>query len=88
MNVKKALVREGLILIGFFITALSLFIFLEKNFSSEAGIHFKISLFIFIFMYAGRWVFRIFKGLLLILFMVAIAGILWILLKLLPLSLF
>lgn len=88
MSVKRAIVREGLILFGFFATALSLFIFLEKKFPDSAGFHLKIALFVFIFLYAGRWLLRIAKGLMLIIFLAILAGIAWLLFKLSPLDLF
>ncbi len=82
MNLKKVMTREVLLLCGFFVTALLLFIFLESKFPDLTRYHLKISLAVFIVLYIGRWILRIFKGLLLILFIAAIAGVLWILFRL------
>lgn len=81
MNLKRVFVKETLILLGSFLTALLLFLFLEKKFPDLTRLHLKIALLLFIALYAGRWLLRIFKGLMGILFIAAAAGILWILFK-------
>lgn len=88
MSVKKILVKEGLIVVGCFTAALCLLIFLEKKFPDAILFHIKIACYVFIALYAGRWVLCIFKGLMLLLSLAVLAGILWILFKLSPLHLF
>jgi len=82
MSIRKAITKEGMLLFGLFLAAISLFLFLENKFPDATRLHLKISLVVFIVLYAGRWVLRLFKGLMLILFLAGIAGVMWILFKL------